>query len=219
MQYFVQPISERPDCWLEKEQNNFWELVDAIQLKHYLGKKPKHFPFTQVKAVYDKSAIYLHFSVFDRYIKAHSKKHQDDVWNDSCVEFFFSPGSRITSYFNIEINCGGIMLFRFRQNPQTEAIDINPSDLEQINIRHNLPNYIETEVTTWTNWFVDFRLPFIVLKNYSQVDIPTSGVKWRANFHKCADSTSHPHWLTWSQIFSSEINFHKPGYFGTLKFL
>ena len=44
------------------------------------------------------------------------------------------------------------------------------------------------------------------------------GVTWRANFYKCADHTSHPHWLSWSVIGSGKFEFHVPEYFGTLEF-
>jgi len=43
-------------------------------------------------------------------------------------------------------------------------------------------------------------------------------VTWRANFYKCADSTSHPHWLTWSPVDHPTPHFHLPAFFGTLEF-
>ena len=29
---------------------------------------------------------------------------------------------------------------------------------------------------------------------------PSPRAVWRVNFYKCADDTSHPHWLTWSPV-------------------
>ena len=51
------------------------------------------------------------FRVEDRYVRAVSKNYHDSVCKDSCAEFFFTPGTDISAgYFNVEINCGGVML-------------------------------------------------------------------------------------------------------------
>jgi hypothetical protein len=42
------------------------------------------------------------------------------------------------------------------------------------------------------------------------------GNLWRANFYKCGDDTSHPHWAAWSPV--DELNFHLPRCFGRLGF-
>jgi hypothetical protein len=57
-----------------------------------------------------------------------------------------------------------------------------------------------------------------MLTNYSMIQQPKSGVRWKANFYKCADKTSHPHWLTWSPVDYPTPKFHLPQFFGTLEF-
>jgi hypothetical protein len=44
-----------------------------------------------------------------------------------------------------------------------------------------------------------------------------SGRGFAANFFKCADHSSHPHWASWSPI-GEELNFHQPQTFGLLRF-
>jgi hypothetical protein len=56
------------------------------------------------------------------------------------------------------------------------------------------------------------------MEKYSTFVKPAPGVKWRANLYKCADATSHPHWLTWSKVDYNRPNFHLPDYFGELEF-
>jgi hypothetical protein len=48
---------------------------------------------------------------------------------------------------------------------------------------------------------------------------PAPGVRWRANFYKCAEHNSHPHWLMWAPIDFPKPNFHLPEFFGTLEFV
>ena len=57
-----------------------------------------------------------------------------------------------------------------------------------------------------------------ILEKYAQVTHPQPGGIWRANFYKCADKTSHPHWLTWSVVDKPRPDFHVPQFFGILEF-
>jgi hypothetical protein len=57
-----------------------------------------------------------------------------------------------------------------------------------------------------------------MLEKYTNVKRPATGVQWRANFYKCGDKTSHPHWLTWSVVDKPEPDFHRPEFFGILEF-
>jgi len=39
-----------------------------------------------------------------------------------------------------------------------------------------------------------------------------------ANFYKCGDETSVPHFVTWNPVNSANPDFHKPDFFGKLRF-
>ncbi|MBU2627030.1 MAG: diguanylate cyclase, partial [Proteobacteria bacterium] len=44
------------------------------------------------------------FQVRDRYVRATAASHQAEVYKDSCVEFFFTPGPDVSKgYFNLEM--------------------------------------------------------------------------------------------------------------------
>ncbi len=79
-----------------------WRDFPSNLIGHYMGHKPAHFPRAEVKVAYDSRSIYLLFRVEDRYVRSVALSHQDDVYKDSCVEFFFTPGSDLSKgYFNI----------------------------------------------------------------------------------------------------------------------
>lgn len=42
--------------------------------------------------------------------------------------------------------------------------------------------------------------------------------KLYANFYKCADGTSLPHYLSWSPIETEKPDFHRPDFFGEIYF-
>ena len=79
-----------------------------LDIKLFMGDKPEHLPKTKAKLLYDDHNIYVIFRVNDRYVRALATEYHGSVWQDSCVEFFFTPGLDISDgYFNIETNCIG----------------------------------------------------------------------------------------------------------------
>ncbi len=197
-----------------------WRSVEAIELTHAMGERPEHFPKTRAKLLYDDQFIYVIFRVEDRYVRAVAKAHQDSVCRDSCVEFFFTPGTDVAKgYFNLEMNCGGTMLLHFQVIPRQDSVAVSPSDLERIKVAHSLPKSVEPEIIQPTTWTVEYRLPIDMFEKYSpSFTKPAPGVTWQSNFFKCADQTSHPHWLTWSKVGRPKPDFHVPEHFGTLAF-
>ncbi len=184
-----------------------------------MGNRPVHFPRAEVKIAYDDMAIYLMFRVADRYVRAVAAAHQDNVWEDSCVEFFFTPDSDLSKgYFNLEMNCGGTLLFHFQSGPGRDRMVIPRRDCSRIRRWHSLPRIVDPEIGEPVTWTVGYRLPMALLEKYSGVITPAAGVEWRGNFYKCADKTSHPHWLTWSPVDFPKPNFHLPQSFGILEF-
>jgi hypothetical protein len=196
-----------------------WKDIPAQSIHNYMGKKPDHFPKAEVKLAYDNTAICVMFRVEDRYVRAVATEHQDNVYRDSCVEFFFTPDSDVSiGYFNFEMNCGGTMLFHFQPMPGKDRIVIPKSELNKIRSAHSLPRIVDPEISEPVTWTVEYRIPITLLERYCQVTTPAPNAVWRANFYKCADNTSHPHWLTWSPVDLPNPNFHFPQSFGILKF-
>jgi hypothetical protein len=196
-----------------------WTSVTALTLDCHMGERPAHFPLVQARLACDETALHGIFRVRDRYVRAVARRHQDAVCRDSCVEFFFVPGTNIArGYFNLEINCGGIKLFHFQREPRKNPVPVAAADLATVAVAHSLPRRVEPELRRTVLWTVSFRLPFRILGNYCPATPPRTGTVWRANFYKCADKTSHPHWLTWAPVHRPQPDFHVPEDFGTLVF-
>ncbi len=197
-----------------------WAAAEPIELTHHMGKRPAHFPRTRAKVLYDDAAVYVTFRVEDRYVRAVAKRHQDSVCLDSCVEFFFTPGPDVSpGYFNLEMNCGGTMLFHWQVRPREGMVDVAGGDLARIEVAYTMPRTVDPQRDEPTTWTVAYRVPFEVVAKYCPgAERPGPGVRWRANFYKCADATSHPHWLTWAPVDHPSPDFHRPASFGTLVF-
>ena len=196
-----------------------WGNTAALKLTKHMGARPDHFPDTQVKVVYDDDTLYVFFRVQDRYVRAVAETYHDPVCQDSCVEFFFTCGTDIgEGYFNVEVNCGGTLLFHHQTARGKNQQEVTVEDCQRIRIIPSLPQKVDPEITEPTLWTVKYALPVEILKKYAPVQRPGPGVTWRANFYKCADGTSHPHWLTWNPVDKPTPDFHLPQYFGTLVF-
>ena len=196
-----------------------WKEIPSERIGNHMGVKPDHFPGTEVKVAYDDRAIYVMFRVEDRYVRATAAEHQESVCGDSCVEFFFTPGSDLSAgYFNLEMNCGGTLLFHFHRGAKKEGIAIPKGDCEGIAKAHSLPRRVDPEIRESVTWTVGYAIPIDLLGRYGPVTMPKPQALWRANFYKCADNTSHPHWLTWAPVDYPKPNFHLPQSFGVLEF-
>lgn len=218
MIYKVNPISETSGFSNEWNDPD-WKEIEAMNVNNFMGDKPGNFPTTQVKVAYDENAIYVKFKVNDRYVKAIYTNHQDPVYKDSCVEFFFTPGSDVSEgYFNLEMNCIGTMLFHHQKIPRKNAVAINDIDIAKVNVITSLTEVIDPEINENMTWMVSYRIPFSILEQYHTFDKPGPGTIWRANFYKCGDDLSHPHWLTWAPIDNPTPDFHRPEFFGELHF-
>lgn len=201
-----------------------WKTVVPLEVSHfYLPEVSDHRPKVQTKVVYDDDGLYVHFRVEDRYVRAIETKYHGKVWEDACVEFFVQPKPE-RGYFNFEINCGGTMLLSYEENPAWKGASLRKSEsvpwelAKEVKIFHSLPETVEPERSEAVIWQVEYFVPFKVLEaNLGDLG-KVSGQTWRANFYKCAENNSHPHWASWSPI-GGELDFHKPEYFAPILFV
>ena len=196
-----------------------WQGIKPLQINQYMGDAPAHRPKVQAKLARKDDTLYVIFKVEDHYVRSVATETHGNVWEDSCVEFFFTPDSEHSEkYFNIEINCGGVVLFHYQtvDGPKTP---IAVEDCKKLEIAHTMPKTVNPEIQKPRTWFIEYKLPFeIVQKHFPGAKKPSEGGSWKANFYKCADKTSQPHWLTWSYIDNPTPKFHVPSNFGTIEF-
>jgi hypothetical protein len=196
-----------------------WRGVPPVILEYYMGEEPAHQPKVQAKAAYDDHFLYVIWKVEDRFVLARRTKHQQDVYRDSCVELFFTPGGvpEERGYLNLETNCVGVKLFGAHIVGGRDK-KFTAEDFESVATASSLKGPIDREMVQPTPWTLEYRIPLGLLQRHVKIERPGPGVTWRANFYKCADDSSHPHWLTWSPVTNAKPSFHLPKYFGILAF-
>jgi hypothetical protein len=199
-----------------------WQSAEVAEVAHFRPESSSHRPKTLVRLL--ASAVGLHgiFHVQDRYVRCLRQNYFDDVWKDSCVEFFVQPKAE-AGYFNFEFNCGGAFLCNYILDPTrtprgfARAEKMPPESAAQVKVQSSLPRMVEPEVSSPINWTLAFFVPFGVFEQFVGPVGHVQGQTWRGNFFKCAEEVSHPHWASWSPV--DEFNFHLPRCFGELRFV
>lgn len=219
--YRVRPASCEPELqglW----QGQAWGAVPALELTWFHPASSAHRPRTQVKLLYSRQGLHALFRVEDRFVRCRHTRFQDAVYRDSCVELFLQPRAG-KGYFNFEVNCGGALLATHIDNWRRSsagfagAAPLSPDEGGQVRIWSSLPGMTEPELAARIEWRLELRIAWAVLEARLGGLGPLAGQSWRANFYKCGDETSHPHWAAWSPV--DALNFHLPRCFGVLKFV
>jgi len=202
-------------------QNPIWDRADTLEIKHFRPEGSDHHPSTSARLLHDARGIHGIFQVQDRYVRCVRANYLDEVWKDSCVEFFAQPKTD-RGYLNFEFNCGGAFLCCYIVNPERtpggfkEFTKVPTGIGKTIQVRSSLPPRIEPEIQEPTIWTLRFVIPFALFEHYVGPLGAIKGQAWRGNFYKCADEVSHPHWASWSPV--DKFDFHRPKCFGTIRF-
>lgn len=179
---------------------------------------PEEFPYkpdVKFRMCHCGDALTIDFSVSEDCCAATTDKDNGEVWNDSCVEFFFRmPGD--AGYYNIETNCIGTVLMAHRLGKDKEVKMAPPQVLSTILRKPSLGREPFAEKKTPTQWSLRLVIPasaFFMheVKDFSQLEAT-------CNVYKCGDLLSMPHFLSWEPVETPAPDFHRPEFFGNVKF-
>src|SRR5438105_978530 len=141
-----------------------WEGVRPVTLEYYMGEEPAHQPKVQCRAAYDDHSLYVIWKVEDQYVLARRTKHEQDVWRDSCVELFFTPGGdpKERGYFNLETNCTGVKLFGAHVAGSKDQ-GFTATDFASVVTANSLKGPIDPEIAQPTTWTLEYKIPLRLL--------------------------------------------------------
>ena len=163
---------------------------------------------------YNMNDIYLKFYIQEEYIRAVNAKTNENVWEDSCVELFLSPFNDGV-YYNFEFNCIGTCLVQkgISRNSRTY---FEPSKIQNIETLSSLGRNTFEEKSGSYSWDLTVLIPTSFFFDQKIADL--KGRKMSANFYKCGDKLTVPHFVSWNSIGTDKPDFHQPNFFGELYF-
>ncbi len=176
---------------------------------------PNEFPYKPIASfciARDSEYLYIDYFVRGNYLLALNTEDNSSVWQDSCVEFFMQkPGEPY--YYNFEFNCIGAALAA-RRTSRKDAEHFPSEKMAKIKRFSSVGTKPFREMEGLFPWSLVVAIPF-ELVGLDGNNLPESV---GANFYKCADGSSLPHYLSWSPIFVEKPDFHRPDFFGELQF-
>ena len=182
--------------------------IDTINWANY-NYKPK----LSFRIGHTGKEIWLKYYVAEKHILAQETRINGGVYKDSCVEFFISVDSK--NYYNFEFSCiGTIHLAHGTGRGNRKFVD--PEIIKKIEIESSLGNKPFEEKTGNFEWEMMIRIP---VESFAFDKIKSlDGLKATANFYKCGDESTVPHYVTWNPIGTENPDYHCPEYFGKVLF-
>lgn len=166
-------------------------------------------PKVEVRVAHTGDRLVLRYDVTEDVVGAAVMADNGEVWTDSCVEFFISLDG--TTYYNFECNCIGSLLISYRA-PGAEPVHAQADVLDTVVRRGSLPHQAFAERRGPEHWSMTLEIPATALFKHQLAD--WRGVHATANFYKCGDNLSKPHFLSWAPIPHPTPCFHLPQHFG-----
>ena len=185
-------------------------LIDTINWKGYSYK-----PDVALSIAYSENEIFLKYYITENYFKAEKTVSNQKVCEDSCVEFFVSPEDD-GLYYNMEFNAIGTCFLGFGTNRETSKRGA-PEVISKIRRLTTAGTEPIFEKTGEYAWQITIAIPFDVFFNHDVKDL--KGKIFRANFYKCGDKLTVPHYVTWNPVGTKEPDYHQPQHFGLLRFV
>ncbi|MDR0937854.1 MAG: hypothetical protein LBN29_00650 [Mediterranea sp.] len=171
-------------------------------------------PEVKFRVAHTDDAILLHYQVKEASVRARYATDNAPVWTDSCVEFFSIPASD-GIYYNLECNCAGTVLLA--AGPAREGREQAPPEATSLIRRWaSLGHAPFEERVADTTWEVALIIPYKAFFKHHIESL--DGQTLRANFYKCGDELRTPHFLSWNPIGTATPDFHRPEFFGELRF-
>ena len=186
--------------------------IDQVNWKEKYPYKPE----VRAQIAHSNHYIWILANIKENHIKAYALKDYENVWEDSCFEFFVQfPNHK--KYINFETNCIGVSTADLRTG-RDDSTPISKEDLKKFvrisSLEQKLTDIYDSN--TLQEWKLLLGIPKNVLMKYFNTNKEPFPSELRANFYKCGDLTNIPHFLSWNPVNTPECNFHLPEFFGNL---
>ena len=186
-----------------------WNNINVVNWAEY-----NYRPWVQFRMLYSDSEFLLQYQVKEKYIRAMAGHDNGEVWKDSCVEFFLTPAND-GIYYNFEFNCAGVCLLA--AGPSRNSREAASAEtLGKIRRLPSLGRNVFQERKGDVEWNLSLAIPFSCL--FKHPGYTPAGKEIHANFYKCGDDLTEPHFLSWNPIKTEKPDFHRPEFFGPVKF-
>lgn len=182
--------------------------VNAIDCLNWADEFPYR-PEVSFRIFHNGAFLFLEYEVREKCTAALEMTDGNDVYKDSCVEFFVQPEGE-KNYWNFEWNAIGTLCMSRRTgrfDPTHASKDILGSVLSSSTYGRKP----FAEVKGDNVWTLRVAIPCSAL--FGSGLESWNGARLKGNFYKCGDALSMPHYLTWAPVGTPSPDYHRPEFF------
>lgn len=187
-----------------------WHSVDQLNWKESYPYAPE----VKFRVAHNGGNILVEYRVNEETIRAVAPSDNGRVWEDSCCEMFLlSPAGG--TYYNFECNCAATLLIEYgtgRGNRERADAEI----VRKVKRWSSNGNQPFDERMAGGEWRMALVIPVACL--FKDKVTSLSGLVTQGNFYKCGDKQRKPHFLSWHKIVTETPDFHRPDFFGRMRF-
>lgn len=197
------------------DPNIDWEKYENAMIDTYLWDSD-YSPEAGAQVVYVRSGdehegLYAHLWCVESEPRAIYTKHNDPVFKDSCLEFFFTlnaAGAEKNGYINIESNSNPTTLIGYGHD-RYDRVSIVDMGIEPFKV---------TGKKSYDRWDIYEFIPLGALKKAFGIDSVDETVEAAGNFYKCGGDHDPLPYGMWSKVNAPTPDFHRPECFGKFVF-
>lgn len=204
----IYPTLSQDEMNLLIEEKGILQKINHVNWEEYPYSPDVHF-----RILHTGNEIWLKFFVQEKHIRAIETQTNGPVHKDSTVEFFISLDG--SNYYNFEFNCIGTRHLAYGSG-RGNRTRISPEIAEKIRIKSTLGEKPFEEKSGDFNWEMTIQIPFECFAFDALKSV--NGKEATANFYKCGDDTSEPHFISWNPIETATPDYHRPEFFGEIIF-
>ena len=192
------PVHEAGDLRLE---DLAWMSFPMLSVDLYRWAAPQEYrPSTTARLVRCPDRLAVWMETDEQPLLARARHLNEDVFKDSCMEFFIQPDPQDARYLNFEFNPLGTLLIGFGPDRASRVrLTVDPGRFA-IQSRYGADR-----------WTLRWEIPDRFLQ---ELGLTGPAPAFRGNFYKCGDETIHPHYGTWNPVVCPAPDFHRPEHFG-----
>jgi len=209
-----------------------WDKVQEGSLEFSNWDSSVHYNTFFKMCFVKEKGIFLKMRTDETDLRFVNTKRDENIWEDSCMEFFICPFSHREEYLNFEMNPVGAYLCQFGKGREDRVFLASLTD-EAASVKAeispqgwNLELFISASLTDEAAsvkaeispqvWNLELFISASLISEAFGETFTAGACSIRGNFYKCGDLTSKPHYDSFNKMGTLPPGFHNPECFAQI---